>query len=96
MEGHKDRLSEWAQEVKDLTMSSPQQSKGVSVIGACVAAFPPRMRADLVRAPSEEKWATLEFVDRKMQNIGKAKSWLRHEQENRKGSSRRHSWVPPL
>jgi hypothetical protein len=31
------------------------------------------MRADLARACGEAKWAKLEFVDRKMQKIGKAK-----------------------
>jgi len=37
-------------------------------------AFPPRMRADLARACGEANWAKLEFVDKKMQNIGKAKN----------------------
>jgi len=60
-------------------MRSSQQSKGVSVIGACVSAFPPRMRADLARARGDANWAKLEFVDRKIQNIGKVKNWLRHE-----------------
>jgi hypothetical protein len=56
-----------------------EQSNGVSVIGACVTAFPPQNRADLARACGAENLTSLDFVDRKMKNIGDAKNWLRHE-----------------
>ena len=47
-----------------------EQSKGVSVTGTCSASALARARADLSSDPDGASWLILQFVDRRMINMG--------------------------
>ena len=56
-----------------------EQSNGISVTGACSVSAFPRARADLASGTDSAGLLILEFVERKMTNIGEDRKKLKQE-----------------